>query len=140
VHVDYFTTAARANELLQGAAPAGAAGEEFLDDLLPDWYDEWVIVRRERYRQLRLQALDALCDRLSAEQRYGDAVRVGLAAVAAEPLRESAHRAVVRAHIAEGNFAEALRHYEIYKRILAAELGLEPSGRMMALLETIPHC
>ena len=78
------------------------------------------------------------CDQLTAEQRYGDAVRVGLAVVAAEPLRESAHRAVVGAHIAEGNFAEALRHYETYKRILAAELGLEPSAsRMMALLETI---
>ena len=77
----------RANELVQGRAQASAAGDEFLDDLLSDWYDEWVILRRERYRQLRLQALDALCDQLTAEQRYGDAVRVGLAVVAAEPLR-----------------------------------------------------
>ena len=38
-------------------------------DLLPDWYDDWIVPRRERFRQLRLRVLDALCVRLTDEGR-----------------------------------------------------------------------
>ena len=31
------------------------------DEILPDWSDEWVLVDRERYHQLRLHALERLC-------------------------------------------------------------------------------
>ncbi len=68
-----------------------AAGE-----LLPDWYDEWLLIGREQFRQVRLHALESLCDRLTRTGRYGKAIELGLAAVAGEPLRESAHRAVMR--------------------------------------------
>jgi DNA-binding SARP family transcriptional activator len=60
-------------------------------DLLPDWYEDWVL-ERERFRQLRLHALEALCARLTEAGRFGAAVQAGLAAVSGEPLRESAHR------------------------------------------------
>jgi DNA-binding SARP family transcriptional activator len=71
-------------------------------DLLPDWYEDWVVLERERFRQLRLHALEALCRRLTEAGRFGAAVQAGLAAVAGEPLRESAHRTLIRAHLAEG--------------------------------------
>jgi DNA-binding SARP family transcriptional activator len=104
-------------------------------DLLPDWYgDDWVVVHRERYHHLRLHALEAMCERLTATQRYGEAVEAGLAAVRAEPLRESAHQALVKAHLAEGNRYEATRQYQSCRRLLQNELGLEPSPRMQALL------
>lgn len=104
-------------------------------DLLPDWYgDDWVVVHRERYHHLRLHALEAMCERLTATQRYGEAVEAGLAAVRAEPLRESAHQALVKAHLAEGNRYEATRQYQSCRRLLRNELGLEPSPGMQALL------
>jgi DNA-binding SARP family transcriptional activator len=104
-------------------------------DLLPDWYgDDWVVVHRERYHHLRLHALEAMCERLTAIQRYGEAVEAGLAAVRAEPLRESAHQALVKAHLAEGNRYEATRQYQSCRRLLQNELGLEPSPGMQALL------
>src|SRR5262245_47195757 len=31
------------------------------DELLPDWYDDWVVLDRERFRQIRLHALETLC-------------------------------------------------------------------------------
>jgi DNA-binding SARP family transcriptional activator len=104
-------------------------------DLLPDWYeDDWVVVHRERYHHLRLHALEAMCERLTATQRYGEAVEAGLAAVRAEPLRESAHQALVKVHLAEGNRYEATRQYQSCRRLLRNELGLEPSPRLQALL------
>ena len=103
-------------------------------ELLPGWYDDWVLLERERLRQLRLHALEALADKLAGARRYGEAVQAAYAAVRTEPLRESAHRAVVRVHLAEGNLAEAVRAYESFRALLADELGVAPTGQMTQLL------
>lgn len=96
-------------------------------ELLPGWYEDWVLMERERLHQIRLHVLEAMCERLTAAGRFGPAVEAGLAAVAGEPLRESAHRVLIRADLAEGNWADALRHYRMYRQLLRDELGLEPS-------------
>jgi len=103
-------------------------------ELLPDWYDDWVLVDRERFRQLRLHVLERLCLRFSDEGRYANATEAGLAAVASEPLRESAHRALIEAHLAAGNPCEALRQYEICRRLLRRDLDLAPSAVLEGLI------
>ena len=62
------------------------------------------------------------------------ALDYALLALLAEPLRESAHRHVLEAHLAEGNPAEALRHDEGYRRLLRHELGLAPSPAIRQLV------
>lgn len=104
-------------------------------ELLPDWYDDWVVIERERFRQTRLHALESLCYALARRGRYDKAIELGLTAVADEPLRESAHRAVMRAHLAEGNRGEALRQYELCRRFLRERLGFEPSPETQRLGE-----
>jgi DNA-binding SARP family transcriptional activator len=106
-------------------------------ELLPGWYEDWVLVERERLRQLRLHALEILSDRLTSMRRFGQAVEAGLAAVRDEPLRESAHRALIRTHLAEGNTEEALRQYRRYRQLLHDELGLVPSQEMDDLVGAI---
>jgi DNA-binding SARP family transcriptional activator len=113
-------------------------------ELLPGFDDEWLLAERERLRQLRLQALDALCERLMAVGSYSKAIVAGLAAVAAEPLRESAQSLLIRAYLAEGNRAEAIRQFERYCKILCGELNLEPSPELRGTLgipmnTKIPH-
>ncbi len=103
-------------------------------ELLPDWYDDWLVTAAESWRQLRLHALEALAGHLIAARRYGEAAEVAVAAVAAEPLRESAHRALIRVHLAEGNRSEALRQYHRYRELLRAELGVEPTAALRQLL------
>ena len=50
----------------------GAVNEDVLSaDLLPDWTEDWVLMDRERYHQLRLRALEARCRRLTAKGRIG---------------------------------------------------------------------
>jgi DNA-binding SARP family transcriptional activator len=112
-----------------------ASGSALLGgDLLPDWYDEWVVVERERVRQLRLHALESLCVRLTRAGRYGEAIDVGLSAIAAEPLRESAHRVLVAAHLAEGNVSRAAHQYVHYRDLVWDALGVEPSARLTVLI------
>jgi DNA-binding SARP family transcriptional activator len=108
------------------------------DDLLPGWYDDWVLAQREHLRQLRLHALEELSQQLLAAGRHQEAIEAGLAAVATEPLRESAHRVVVRIHLAEGNRAEAIRHYRAFSRLVADELGEPPSALMRELVRPRP--
>jgi len=103
-------------------------------ELLPGWYEEWVLLERERLRQLRMHALEALADKLVAAGRFGEAVQAAYAAVHEEPLRESAHRVVVRVHLAEGNVAEARRAYESFREMLADTLGITPTPHMTGLL------
>ena len=123
--------------------PTARAGDDHLDpsvlasDLLPDWYEDWVVLERERFRQLRLHALEALCARLTAARRFGAAVQAGLAAVAGEPLRESAHRTLIQAHLAEGNPGEAVRQYHLYRRLLTDELAIEPSPAIRGMVQPL---
>ena len=107
------------------------------DDLLPDWYDDWLAFERERFRQLRVHALESLCERLIASERFGEAVETGLAVATVEPLRESAHRILIRIHLAEGNRGEALAQYHRFRALLHDELGLEPSPEMRALVAAV---
>ena len=110
---------------------------ELSGDLLPDWYDDWVVYERERFHQLRLRALDALCARLADAGQLDGALEIGLAAVADDPLRESSHRAVVRVHLADGNIAAAIRQYRLCRRLLNERLGVEPSERMKELVRDV---
>jgi DNA-binding SARP family transcriptional activator len=140
VRVDLRAAIARAQRLLDepelSAAAIDVANElyYFGGDLLPGWYDDWLVMERERFHCLRLQVLEKLGDQLCAHGRFGDALQLGLAAVQAEPLRETAHRLVMRVHMEQGNVAEAIRQYRFYEHTLASELGAVPSGAMRALI------
>jgi DNA-binding SARP family transcriptional activator len=97
------------------------------DDLLPHWDDEWLTIERERYRQLRLHALEDLSADLREQGRSAEALAAALAAMAAEPLRETPHRRVIEVHLAEGNLVEAVRAYRALVRLLRTELAVMPS-------------
>lgn len=141
IRVDYQEIVAWADAMVNGQGEGDPASWAILTDasheLLPDWYDDWALVERERFRQLRLHVLEAAGERLVREGRYAQALMAGLAAVAAEPLRESAHRLVVLAHIREGNLYEAYRQYLNCSQLLGSELGLVPSQAMESLMAPI---
>jgi DNA-binding SARP family transcriptional activator len=138
VDVDFHRASDLARRLLDQSSIAehGVVDELSLaKDMLPDWSDDWVIVEREHFRQLRLHALESLCERLTSLQRFSEAIEAGLAAVAAEPLRESAHRALIKAHLAEGNVGEAAHQYRVFQTLLRNELDLEPSSLMEDIMK-----
>ncbi len=118
------------------AAPATAdlAGAA---EILPGWDDPWLVPERERYRQLRLHALERAAERSLRDDECARAIELGLTVVEAEPFRESAHRLLIAAHLREGNAIEAVRQYRIYRRLASDELGVDPSPRMEALIEPI---
>ena len=106
-------------------------------ELLPGWFDDWVLIERERLRQLCLHALEDLAEHRLRSGRYGDAVEATLAAMRAEPLRESPYRLLIEIHIAEGNYSEAVQAYRSYRALLDRELGVAPSPAIRSLIRDL---
>ncbi|MBF0686383.1 MAG: transcriptional regulator [Cellulomonas sp.] len=137
VDVDLHRLLAQALRLVNGdgsvAEPDLLPGT-LVGDLLPDWDEDWLLFERERLRQLRMHALESLAVRLSAAGRHAEAIDAAQAAVAAEPLRESAQATLIRAHLAEGNPSEARRQYGLYRVLLADSLGRSPGEQLQQVM------
>jgi DNA-binding SARP family transcriptional activator len=143
VAVDVHHSQALARRLIdRDVAPSDAdigalAVAALSDDLLPGWYDDWAVIAAEDWRQLRLHALEAVASRLTVADRLAEAAGAALAAVRAEPLRESARAALIRVQMAQGNQSAAHGEFERYRVLLRAELGLEPTRRLSGMLRDL---
>jgi DNA-binding SARP family transcriptional activator len=137
VRVDLAEATSLARRLI-GSVPMGAGADvewtPLSRDVLPDWDDDWALIEREQFRNLSLQALESLCEHQTAQGRLRRALEVGLAAFARDPLRESAHRLLVRIYLADGNPFEALRQFRLYRELVRSRLGIEPSPQMFELV------
>jgi DNA-binding SARP family transcriptional activator len=139
VDVDVRAVARWADRLIQGRsgpedgiAPGELAGAV---DLLPGWYDDWVIAERERLRQRVLHAVESLGQQLTAAGRHAEAIEAAIMAIDADPLRESAHRVLIEAHLAEGNWVEARSCFAMLRRMTLRELGVEPSPGLWRMID-----
>jgi DNA-binding SARP family transcriptional activator len=137
VDVDELVHAATAGNPAGHPRPVAPVLAAWRHDLLPGWYDDWVLLERERLRQLRLHLLDETARAHLRTGDHGAALQAALEAIAAEPLRETPHRLVVEAHLAEGNAYEALHAFYVYRDLVLRELQLEPSVAMYELINHI---
>lgn len=103
-------------------------------ELLPGWYEDWVLFERERLRQLRLHAIEAMACHLCRQGRFAAAIEAAMEATRLEPLRESAHRTLIWIHLRENNVGEAIRHFAEFRVMIRDELGVEPSPELQALI------
>jgi DNA-binding SARP family transcriptional activator len=102
-------------------------------ELLPGWYDDWVLAIRDRVHLRLLHALEALGATLQRAGRSAEAVEAVHVAVLAEPLRESGQRALIEAHQAAGDWVAARRQYDAFRGLLRREIGVEPSAELTAV-------
>lgn len=103
-------------------------------ELLPGWYEDWVIFERERWRHRRMIALDQMARRALATGELRVALVAAEACVELEPLRENSHRTLAQVHLADGNRIEAIRVYDDFRRRSMAEFGLAPDPRFDELV------
>lgn len=105
-------------------------------DLLPGWYDDWVVAQQDLHHELRIDMLERLCRAQLDAGRYAEAVATGSSAVRADPTRDSSSRLTIAAHLATGNDAQAVVVYHRLEDRLR-EFGLVPSPRTSALIASI---
>lgn len=106
-------------------------------DMLPGWHEDWVIPAQDAFRLLRVQALEAACRTMAASGNHALATQAGLAALAAEPLRESAAEALIDAHLAQRNRYEAAQCFRQLAQRLSDELGVAPDPALSARLAAL---
>jgi predicted ATPase/DNA-binding SARP family transcriptional activator len=107
----------------------------FLPDSGP--FDEWALLTRETLHQEMLVGLAWLARYHRQRGEFQDALKFARRQVTLDPLREEAHREVMRLSFLTGERSVALAQYEMCRRLLAEELGVEPEPETQALYHEI---
>jgi DNA-binding SARP family transcriptional activator len=106
--------------------------------LLPGEEAEWLDVLRRRLADVRWRSLECLAEIWIAHGDHALAARDAAEAIAIDPFRESAHRLLIRAHLAAGDRGAAAEALAACERVLREELGVTPSSTTRALLPPTP--
>jgi DNA-binding SARP family transcriptional activator/Leucine-rich repeat (LRR) protein len=100
-------------------------------------FEEWAAIRREAFRRQIANALRLIIQYYEERDELEEARRYGQRLVNLEPWNEGNHRLLIRLLASSGNRSEALRQFQVCKRILADEFSVEPSGETTVLYEQI---
>jgi predicted ATPase/DNA-binding SARP family transcriptional activator len=98
---------------------------------------DWLAPHQARVRAAWGDGMEALARLHARAGATGEAAAVLEALVAAEPLREGAHRALMATYAATGEPARALAHYDALAALLARELSAQPARDTRALADAI---
>jgi DNA-binding SARP family transcriptional activator len=113
------------------------AVELYRGNLVESCYDEWIATHRDRLRHLFIGALERLAALLAEHGNHTEAIARAERLVHEEPLREDAHRLLMRLHDARGDRASALQAYQACVATLAREVGAPPSARTREAYEAL---
>ncbi len=140
--LDAASDAIHRAETALGAGDLGAAGGWALAaraiatrPLLAGDEGEWLDTIRRRLADVRLRALECLAETWIAHGDPSLAARDSVEAIAIDPYRESAHRLLIRAHLAGGDRGAAAGALDDCRRVLRDDLGVAPSPATLALLD-----
>lgn len=93
------------------------------EDFLAGCYDDWVVQARH---QLRLAMMGGIETLLATASNDEESILWAERLVRRDPLREDAHRRLIRLYAEAGRRSDALRQYELCERRLRDDLGVEP--------------
>ena len=124
-----------AYRLIDGPAPKRTSpSDAWIKAILPDCDDDCLRLERDRLRDLFLHAIEADATRFAASGDYARALEAAPAALAADPVRETAAAALIAIHLAEGNRPQAVRTYRDFRTRLRAIIDVEPADELRALV------
>lgn len=106
-------------------------------ELLPGYYEEWILAYREEIHQSHLAALSQLAKMLEDLRQYDEAIEITSRIIRSEPLNEMAYHHAMRLHALNDNRAGALQIYHTCSKVLMRELGVGPSPGIMRLHEQL---
>ncbi len=119
-------------ELIQAVSAYGG-------ELLPGFYDEWIIVERERLQSAFEARIKLLLDRLVEARRWEDVLKWGKKWIALAGAAEPAYRALMIAYSGQGDLAGVGHTYQRCVEVLSRDLGVEPSVETSQLFTQLSH-
>ncbi|MCJ7568640.1 MAG: hypothetical protein MUO58_13975 [Anaerolineales bacterium] len=106
-------------------------------ELLPGFYDNWVVLERERIRAVFEQRMQILLEMLVENGRWDEALEWCERWIALGHVPESAFRALMIAHHNLGNSANIAAVFQRCERAMMNELGVKPSPQTAQLYRTL---
>ncbi|HKO67838.1 MAG TPA: BTAD domain-containing putative transcriptional regulator, partial [Burkholderiaceae bacterium] len=128
-----------AETLAQGVVNATGELLGSLDYADCDQLEEWLQAAREKWRSTRRNALAEIAAKLEREGQIALALQYSERLLADDPLREHAHRQLMRLHYLRGDRAAALAVFERCRDLLKRELATVPgneTAELAALIES----
>ncbi len=120
---------APAEELI--TALSGYRGE-----MLPGFYDEWVVLERENLQAAYERKMACLLERLKERGRWSEVLRWGEQWISSGQRPEAAYRYLMEAHAASGDMSGVAAVYERCVKSLS-ELNVEPSDQTRRLFQEL---
>jgi DNA-binding SARP family transcriptional activator len=111
----------------------------YQDELLPDCYEDWCLIERQRLQLLQLEALSYLVSFHGRRREFAESITCCQRILAHDSLREEIHRELIRLYINTGRPDAAMRQFRDCAALLNQELGVEPMGETLALIQSLPH-
>ena len=100
-------------------------------------FEDWLMVERQRLRQLLDRALTGLMSQAMAAGEVDTAAEAARRSILLDPLREAAYRTLMQVYADQGQTAQALKLYESLSERLYRELGVQPEPLTVALHDRI---
>ncbi len=106
-------------------------------ELLPDCYEDWCVIERERLQSLFVRALSRLMGHHAQRADHEQAIECGRRILGCDQLQEEVHRDLIQLYLDSGQPSAALRQYRTCEELLRHELAIEPALETRALLARI---
>ncbi|MGF9662327.1 BTAD domain-containing putative transcriptional regulator [Arthrobacter crystallopoietes] len=106
-------------------------------DLLPGWYDDWVLEEQEQFQRRRLSALETMAENMLARGETPGALDAAWAALRIDPLAGNAMRLLLRAQLQEGNHAGVLSAYRDFSLRMRNEFGARLPADITAIVSPL---
>jgi LuxR family maltose regulon positive regulatory protein len=100
-------------------------------------YEPWVEEQRAYYREQYLRLLEALAGVAQAAADWPKVTQLAQQIIRDDQFREDIHCLMMRAHAAMGNRGAVKDQFEGLKKLLASELGVEPSAETKKLYQQL---
>lgn len=113
------------------------AVSSYRGELLPGYYEDWILSDREEFHQSYLTALSQLAKLLEDSRQYDEAIEITNRLIRSEPLNESAYQHAMRLYALNDDRAGALQAYHACVTILRRELDMDPSVEIKTLYEQL---
>lgn len=110
---------------------------QYTGEYLSEIDETWVVLERQRYYLMYLDALLLLANGCMEKKEYKSALHYCFQALSEDACLEDAHRLAMRIHAATGNRAEVVRQYEHCCAALTKEINIPPSQKTRELYQAL---
>jgi WD40 repeat protein/DNA-binding SARP family transcriptional activator len=106
-------------------------------ELLPGFYDDWVVLERERLNSIFEARMGSLIEGLVENQNWTEVIAWSEKWISLGGVPETAYRGLMMAHISQGDISKMAATYRRCEKAMRNELGVAPSEFTQSLFEQL---